>query len=163
MTDEFFLDQRKSPYLDTETASAFKLGCPSGTKEGLFYNTDILAPNTYVLCDVFSMTKVQYLNGKTVSAGSPILYYRANNSQKLIRDIYKQVDNEVLVYLKQQTDNIEQPLCLTDSNYEYFYEYIRDPKIEAIPQPYNADSYILISAGSDGIYGTSDDIRNFGN
>ena len=28
--------------------------------------------------------------------------------------------------------------------------------------PYNADSYILMSAGRDGLFGTSDDIYNFG-
>jgi hypothetical protein len=27
--------------------------------------------------------------------------------------------------------------------------------------PVNADSYVLISAGADGLYGTADDITNF--
>ncbi len=45
----------------------------------------------------------------------------------------------------------------------FFYEYIRNPKIVARPWPHRADSYILISAGVDGFYGTSDDICNFGN
>ena len=30
-----------------------------------------------------------------------------------------------------------------------------------IKRPYRAQSYILISAGKDGLYGTSDDITNF--
>ena len=30
-----------------------------------------------------------------------------------------------------------------------------------MPRPYRADSYILISAGYDGLYGTRDDICNF--
>ena len=47
-------------------------------------------------------------------------------------------------------------------DFDYFYEYIRDPKVHARPWPYRPDSYLLISAGMDGIYGTDDDIRNFG-
>jgi hypothetical protein len=38
---------------------------------------------------------------------------------------------------------------------------IRDPKIPNIVRPYNPDSYILISAGPDGYYGTADDIHNY--
>jgi hypothetical protein len=44
-----------------------------------------------------------------------------------------------------------------------FYSYIEDPKVTAKSTPYNPNSYILISAGPDGTYGTKDDIRNFGN
>jgi len=38
-----------------------------------------------------------------------------------------------------------------------------DPKASAsgIVWPYRPDSYILISAGADGYYGTADDITNF--
>ena len=50
-----------------------------------------------------------------------------------------------------------------DYGKEVFYEYIRDPKIMATPWPYRPDSYILISAGADGEYGTGDDITNLGN
>jgi len=45
---------------------------------------------------------------------------------------------------------------------EEFYRIIRDPKVPSGDRPYRADSYILISAGFDGEYGTSDDIYNFG-
>ncbi|MGB7583045.1 MAG: hypothetical protein WBL85_11435, partial [Sedimentisphaerales bacterium] len=38
---------------------------------------------------------------------------------------------------------------------------IRDPKIPGIVRPYNPDSYILISAGPDGYYGTADDMHNY--
>ena len=43
-----------------------------------------------------------------------------------------------------------------------FYDIIRDKKIVTGDRPYRADSYILISAGFDGEYGTKDDIYNFG-
>jgi len=47
-----------------------------------------------------------------------------------------------------------------------FSMFIHDHKSEQASgggtvKPYNPDSYLLISAGSDGIYGTSDDITNF--
>jgi type II secretory pathway pseudopilin PulG len=45
---------------------------------------------------------------------------------------------------------------------EEFYRIIRDRKIPSGDKPYRANSYILISAGFDGQYGTSDDIYNFG-
>ena len=40
---------------------------------------------------------------------------------------------------------------------------IQDPKVTSAPTSYRPDSFILISAGKDGIYGTADDITNFGN
>ena len=45
----------------------------------------------------------------------------------------------------------------------FFYEYIADPKVSTttIKWPSRPDSYILISAGTDSLYGTRDDICNF--
>lgn len=165
-------DKRKGPYLESENANAFKLG-------SLFNNTLTLNPDTYVLCDVFSMTKVRLIDGQTVSAGAPILYYRANTSGKTIRTIYDVDDNDPIIELKEIKDNRGHPL--RSGPYpapfvnldEFFYGvedpvdpkigYIQDPKITARPWPYRPDSYLLISAGADGLYGTGDDIRNFGN
>ncbi len=158
-----FFDQRRGPYLELATFDAFRLGNISILNPGLFFDTRPLAPNTFVLCDVFGEKKIMLSDGKTVRAGAPILYYRANTSAKTIREIYNAQDNDVLIQIKQQTDNKEQPLSRPAGQFQYFYDYIRDPKISARPWPYRPDSYILISAGADGLYGTSDDIRNFGN
>ncbi len=158
-----FFDQRRGPYLELATFDAFRLGNISIREPGLFFDTLPLAPNTFVLCDVFGARKITLSNGKTVKAGAPILYYRANTSGKTIHEIYNAQDNDVLIQIKQQADNMEQPLSRPAGPFQYFYDYIRDPKISARPWPYRPDSYILISAGVDGIYGTSDDIRNFGN
>jgi hypothetical protein len=43
-----------------------------------------------------------------------------------------------------------------------FYDITRDTKISTGDRPVRADSYILMSAGFDGEYGTKDDIYNFG-
>ena len=158
-------DERKGPYLELATASAFKLGDVFSP-----YSTSPLEANTYVICDVFRAKKITMVKGidpvtgqpitVTEKAGAPILYYRANTSGKMIRDVYHASDNDALVVAKQQADGREHRL----SDYQFFYEvYIKDPKINAKPWPYRPDSYILISAGADGLYGTSDDIRNFGN
>ncbi len=158
-----FFDQRRGRYLELATADAFRLGNISVRYQGLFFDTRPLAPNTFVLCDVFGAQKVMLANGKTARAGAPILYYRANTSAKTIREIYNALDNDAIVNIKQSTDGKIHPLADTGNQYQYFYNYILDPKISARPWPYRPDSYILISAGVDGLYGTSDDIRNFGN
>ena len=156
--DPVFFDQRKGPYLELATTSAFRLG-------DLFrpYPTGPLAPNTLVICDVFGTRKIMLANGEAVRAGAPILYYKANTSDKTIRGIYRASDNDALVVVKQEADVKEHPLARPASQFQFFYDYIRDPKIDARAWPYRPDSYILISAGADGLYGTGDDIRNFGN
>jgi len=148
------LNERKGPYLELATVNAFKLGD--------LFRSGQLAANTYVMCDVFNWKKVVLPDGNTTQAGVPILYYRANTSRKLIREIYNALDNDALVQMKLQMDRKEHPLARTDNQYEFFYDYIRDPKIETRPWPYRPDSYILISAGVDGLYGTNDYIKNFG-
>jgi type II secretory pathway pseudopilin PulG len=166
-------DERRSPYLELATTDAFRLGNISISKPGLFANTSPLAPDTYVLCDVFGSTKISMTNGTVVKAGAPILYFKADTTAKTIRGVYRIADNEAIVVLKQQADGRIQPLVDPTNAYQYFYGndnsmddivgYIEDQKIKAKIWPYRPDSYILISAGADGIYGTSDDIKNFGN
>jgi len=151
------LNERKGPYLELATASAFK------TKE--IIGLGATSPETYVLCDVFGRKSVT-VGTKVVKAGTPILYYKADTSGKLIRNIYKLFDNDSLIYIKELEDQKKHPglrpplnpLCDASS----FISYIKDPKITARDWPYRPDSYILISAGADGFYGTEDDIRNFG-
>ena len=96
-----YLDQRRGPYLEDATTSAHRLGNISAFYPGLYNNTAPLAANTFVLCDVFSATKVTLSNGKTTKAGAPILYYRANSSGKTIHEIYDATDNDAIVNIKQ--------------------------------------------------------------
>jgi prepilin-type N-terminal cleavage/methylation domain-containing protein len=164
--DADLFDQRKGPYLDTQAANAFRLGYISNDKPGLYNNTLTLAADTYVICDVFGKRKIKLDNGKTVSAGAPILYYRADTSTNTIQERYDPLDNDALVQVKELADDRgdgTHPLGVSNNNYENFYEFIQDPKISAKEWPYRPDSYILISAGADGLYGTSDDVCNFGN
>ena len=164
--DSDLFDQRKGPYLDSQAADAFRLGYISNAKPGLYNNTLTLAADTYVICDVFGKRRIKLTNGKTVSAGSPLLYYRADTSTNTLLERYDYLDNDAIVQVKELADGRgdgTHPLGVSNNNYENFYNFIKDPKIDARDWPYRPDSYILISAGADGLYGTSDDIRNFGN
>ena len=174
-----FIEQRKGPYLELSTTNAFRLGTSGpGRLDGLFdYSTLTssapLDPRTFVLCDVFGVKPIIVLgrSGRVI-AGAPVLYYRANTSSKNIDAgafedrIYNVRDNVPIVTLRRLADwkkpfQFRRQHRIEDSS--YFYEYIRDPKVQGRPWPYRPYSYILISAGADGLYGTSDDIHNFGN
>ncbi len=179
--DAVLMAQRKGPYLEPASAGVFRLADISPDKPGLFIDTVELAPDTFVLCDVFSVKRITFrkpgiFETTTQNAGTPILYYRANTSSKSLipsgspanyqDQIYNPRDNFPLINLGRLADWNKSSAArrrhiLEDFN--FFSEYIRDPKITARPWPYRPDSYILISAGPDGEYGTSDDICNFGN
>jgi len=179
------LDERKGPYLELATASAFWLG-KTNEHDGLFANTGTLHPDRFVLTDVFARKSVIIIKGidpttrqmatESVKAGTPILYYKANTSSKILvnnvsmfgNNIYNIRDNGVLIALGTINEGRPHPLANSDIFYSSVGGIV-DPKVivDSTNQqklwPYRPDSYILISAGADGLYGTSDDIRNFGN
>ncbi len=135
-------------------------------------NTSPFQQDLYVLCDEYSRVRHKE-TGKRI--GMPILYYKANTSNT-IHDpnsgaalptisndngyIYNYTDNDELVKLPPPFDTTAtHPLSNTTTN---FYEITKDDRIDIdIGRPYRPDSYILISAGFDGLYGTDDDIFNF--
>ena len=170
-TDRFpdTLTERKGPYL--EPTNAFRLGNSLPTaNDGLFADPTPLAANTYVLCDSFGIRRLT-IGGKPVKAGSPILYYRATTSGRRIIDIYVHSDNLAMYDLGPlRRDGTREPAPpagrehpLRSRDNFYSEKCIVNPKIPSGPWPYRPDTYILISAGPDGLYGTNDDIRNFGN
>jgi type II secretory pathway pseudopilin PulG len=160
------LNERKNIYIENGTKYAF-------TIEELFgsYNQG-LEQNTYVICDVFDFKKID-----NASVGAPILYYKANINNKTINYnqspfnpenlIYNHEDNEELITAKEEYDNnvqnkdVDHTLNNPADNYKEFYDFIHDPKIPDPLRPYRPDTYLLISAGADGVYGTNDDITNF--
>jgi len=175
------LNERKGAYLELATANAFRLGISApGSRDGLFDDPTPLARHTFVICDVFGVKKINIIppgpagNTESFTAGTPILYYRANTSGKTIRAIYNVRDNVPLIsILKGIADGKDHPLGDPGGMYQFFYGdlimdpdqaigYIQNPKVTPTDWPYRPDSYLLISAGLDGLYGTKDDIRNFG-
>jgi type II secretory pathway pseudopilin PulG len=138
------------------------------------YGTGAVAPFSkpgVLLCDVFNSVRSKN-TGKRI--GMPILYYRADTS-KMSHDvnnptnadnIYNYLDNQdfLKMGLPWQTAT-KPPLCggiggTSTPEGQMFYENTLDQK-SPFPRPYNKDSYLLISAGWDGIYGTKDDVYNF--
>jgi len=171
------LDHRKGPYL--QDAAAFQVGelyaAALNVYDGIGTN-----PPAPVLTDEYTVKNVT-VGGKTVKAGSPILYYKANSSTVFpdpnlaiaITDppisIINSFDNEELIALGTVKSGVTVPHhfdpTFTDTagkdGRQIFYDAIRNPQMTP-PWPYNQDSYILISAGFDGIFGTTDDVFNFG-
>ncbi len=172
-TNPLDMDKRRGPYLELATTNAFRLGFNPARPdpEGLFNDPRPLNPDTFVICDIFGVKKIR-VGQKTVKAGTPILYYKANTSSKAFapparvdQRIYDASDNDPLVKLRWMMDDTKEHRLGIDIENFYRFDYeggVRNPKITARPWPYRPDSYILISAGADGEYGTNDDIRNFG-
>jgi hypothetical protein len=96
----------------------------------------------------------------------PILYYRADsrgtahdaNDPDNPANIYDYRDNQMLLELgvPGEPDAVH-PLA----DPRRFYMNTQSDKVVARSGPYNADKFILISAGHDGLYGTADDLCNF--
>ncbi len=163
------LKARKGPYLQTENANAYRMWQLYGTEIG---DTYPFQEDLFVLCDVYTRVKNQE-TGKGV--GMPILYYRANTTNTVhdpngelpaIGDdkdyIYNYTDNDELVKLGLPWDTAATHPIESSQQPEKFYEITRDKRIDiSTGRPYRPDSYILISAGFDGVYGTDDDIFNF--
>jgi type II secretory pathway pseudopilin PulG len=167
---EYNLKSRKE-YLEAKEVRIYHL-------TDLYVNTGAFSTNTSgigLLCDVFKSTRT-ITAGKKV--GMPILYYKADQT-KLLHDvnnpdntnnIYNYLDNHELVKLGVPRNPTTMHLLF---NYNYisplspvvgrqFYHLTQDESSLPIARPYNKDSYILISAGWDGLYGSGDDVFNFG-
>ncbi len=164
------LEQRVGPFIDLENANAFKIG-------DVYRNYGALNPDNYVLCDVFA--KRRHSGKKT---GMPILYYRArtewydqswdspsvpapaNMPGGIEDDIYYYPDNFQILDLGMPEDpSVRHDLADGVTDLRDFEEMILNPQIprNTLRRPYRAGSYILISAGKDGRFGTADDITNF--
>jgi type II secretory pathway pseudopilin PulG len=164
------LEKRRDRYIDVDTANVVQLGNTTN-HDGLFDLTGdwAAAADTFVLGDVFGKGKSILLDGVRKKSGLPILYYRADASGKVSRNIYTHGDNDSLVYIKDQTDNTRKGTPVTGlwnpmaGGNDVFYGLIRDGRASTtdFDVPHKPEAYILISAGADGLYGTSDDIRNF--
>ncbi|MHC4617202.1 MAG: type II secretion system protein [Planctomycetota bacterium] len=125
------LRKRKGCYIQLHTANAFKVGDNPATPEveGLFQQIYGMDPESYVLCDVFAKKRVDITDpgpdnaydtlddmARSVKAGNPVLYYRANLSSKTITEpasffdrIYDYRDNMGLLLAKEAADG-PQPL-----------------------------------------------------
>jgi hypothetical protein len=118
--------------------------------------------------------------------GMPILYYRADPAKfafPINTETPTNMQTKAFMYTYNYKDNQDlidmgmpwfvgpaHPLAsggATDDGVtivdcpKRFYDIVRDKKVVTDDKPYKADSYILMSAGFDGQYGTKDDVYNF--
>ncbi len=151
------LRDRKELFLAYDNANAYRLFDIYGSgKTGPFNE------NNLVLCDVYKRKM-----GTGNRTGMPILYYKENtsntehdaNNPDNPKNIYNYKDNHALLSLGVPWKPKKQhPLFL---NPKIFYVMTRDWRDNTVSRPHQSDSFILISAGFDGLYGTADDICNF--
>jgi hypothetical protein len=151
------LDTREGPYLPEENGHPYRL-------KDLYRNVGPFDGNDYVLSDEWRV--VTHL-GTGRRVGMPVLYYKADTSKTThnISDpnnpenIYDYRDNHALLALGVPGKSGQKhPLY---ENPKIFYEMIRNDRVPGPSKPNRADTYILLSAGPDGLYGTKDDIANF--
>jgi prepilin-type N-terminal cleavage/methylation domain-containing protein len=144
----------------TDVYRAKKVTLPNGTT--LVAGTPIL----YYKADISSKTFPDTMN-TTSDKNDDFTYSNITNVPDYIYDVN---DNDDLINLNQMmkptsphhfnlayTEDIG---GTTQNGLWIFYNTITNPKMTQ-PRPYNMNSYILISAGNDGVYGTKDDIYNF--
>ncbi len=159
---------RKGPYLELEASNAVTL---RDLYPGDVGTITLQALDTYVLADMFGKVKHRTTHKKT---GMPILYYKAdvsvtehlNRSPPMASNVYKVIDNDP-VYTTPSPFGRKAPHPLA-ANLPIFYARTTNPNFPGSPmlpfrgrRPYRSQSFILHSAGRDGLYGTADDVYNF--
>jgi prepilin-type N-terminal cleavage/methylation domain-containing protein len=180
------LRARKGPYIDFENANVFRMNevytnanfTLSGSFGANYADPEFGGSYPLVLCDVYAKRRAATNNKKT---GTPILYFRARtnyNEQNCLRfnnattgiatgiqdDIYYLSDNYTMLKLNSADDStVVHPLAGSsqDDACQIFEDKIVNKQVTTLRRPYRAGSYILLSAGKDGLYGTADDIYNF--
>ncbi len=113
------------------------------------------------------------LDGLNTRVPRPILYFKANTRGSLIHAIYNYADNG---YIMNPFNMLQNYTDTTYNNFNYFLwdtktgitnlapshqNYLINKWQSGAARPYNVDSFVLISAGLDGVFGTEDDITNF--
>jgi len=156
------LGARKQLYLQLESANVYRLRDLYGA------NTEPLVPDNFVLCDVYTR---ELRTG--LKMGMPVLYYKAETTNNLHDpnnlptpldnngNIYNHWDNQALVGLGRPWEEIGKATKHSLSEPYRFYKNTRNYKIVRPARPFRSDTFILMSAGYDGEYGTADDICNF--
>jgi len=145
-------------YLPIENARANRLGDLYPDQLNVDLSNPSVHGNIFVLCDVYP----NLTNNTTGKAtGMPVLYFKADTTATNGQLIYDFTDNvPILGELGIPWEPGNPPHPLTE---EMFKSRIRNENINisGIERPYREDSFILLSAGYDGVYGTEDDIYNF--
>ncbi|MGD0078951.1 MAG: type II secretion system protein [Sedimentisphaerales bacterium] len=130
--------------------------------------------DVFLRADIKGAPRCQARAGQ--KAGMPVLYYKADTS-KLNHDaitvpnaavsntnIYNFDDNYALTKLGCPWEASAPPIGASHpmaGDPTVFLKAITNTQVTSTPRPHREDSYILVSAGFDGLYGTRDDVYNF--
>jgi hypothetical protein len=177
-------------YLDIENVKAYRIEDVYGAGNiGLFTanNANNDYPNS-VISDVFLRPTIlaSCTDRAGEKVGMPVLYYKADTSMVdhivnlalanyPYNNIYRYTDNDDLTNLglpwepapRNPPGSTMHPLSSRGDTVATldvgttFYQVTQNKKVTSTPRPHNEGKYILISAGWDGLYGTSDDVFNF--
>ncbi len=141
--------------------------------ETLFPGNGLYDGNCPLLSDVYKRSDLRTSSGE--KCGMPVLYFKADPS-KLTNDaneigdyalsgknIYNYWDNDELlsIGLNMTAHPMYDSTAAANNGGALFYSKIKDKAVTVTEKPRNANTYILISAGWDGLYGTRDDVFNF--
>ncbi len=163
----------------------------TGNTGNIYSPSAFTSPRAPVMTDIFARKRVELTipsaTGPTtvkIKVGSPVLYFRADQTSKKFsgsnpvtpyRDyIYNYDDNRAIVNLTtvrddtiyhKYSDTPAEPIIDEGKTFAtgdlYFYYKIWNKRVDTYEKPYNPKTFLLISAGWDGIFGTKDDITNF--
>lgn len=162
--------QRKNTYVDPDKHKMYAVENLYGSGETSPYD-----PCSSVISDVFMRIKGS-VSGEKI--GMPVLYYKADVTKidhdetvALGKNIYDYRDNDGLTKLQVVGITELHPLNSastfvdgsgnTRTGVWVFYNNTLNKKISTTLKPCNENTFILISAGWDGLYGTKDDVYNF--
>jgi len=188
-SDNTSLIRRKERYVELKHSGVYTIAelWQSGVAPSNIY-TSAGAVNRLrspVITDTLNLNTIT-LGGTTVKVGLPVLYFktdgtkrfRVNETNTLVTNptttdyskwSYNFDDNLPVVTLPVLSDpamtdmDFKDPADATKNLAQVFYEKITQTADTGrnYYKPFNANKFILISAGWDGVYGTKDDITNF--
>lgn len=174
--------QRKPEYLEIKNSGFFRL-------DQLWAATPGIEP-TPVITDVFLRNSAAGLDEKV---GMPVLYFKADSTKRFRFDVTNAIHNPAPSVYRNWVYNFDDNLAIlqlpwlrdpadpkesgpvephypdedndgvADNFTQVFYELITARQDSNFYKPQNPDTFLLISAGYDGIYGTKDDLTNFDN
>jgi type II secretory pathway pseudopilin PulG len=158
--------RNRKEYLEAKDVQICSLDNLYASASGFTFTNEVA-----LLCDVYKRNEIRDSSKYRTKLGMPILYYKADTS-KLAHDvnhpdnagnIYNYKDNQQFLKLGVPWDlTAMHPLYKkTASSLEgqEFYKKTLDESALPIQRPHNKNSYILISAGGDGIYGTGGSLK----
>jgi prepilin-type N-terminal cleavage/methylation domain-containing protein len=185
------LNRRKGPYVELKHSGVYLISelWQSVTAPSQIYTSSAATNHgrSPVITDTFNTNSIT-LNGATVKVGQPVLYFKADGSKRFrisgdtppvpvtnpaateySKWIYNFDDNLPVVDLPVLSDStatdmdFKDPTAASKTQAQVFYEQITQTAdtTRNYYKPFNANKFILISAGWDGVYGTKDDITNF--